>query len=293
MKILNFGSLNIDHVYKVVHFVRPGETLGSLSYEQFCGGKGLNQSIALAYADAPVYHAGKIGYDGQMLLDKMSDAGVDIQYVIKTDDVSGHAVIQVDEKGQNCILLHGGTNKQIKKNEIDSVLEQFKEGDYLLLQNEINMTGYIMERAKHKGMKIVINPAPMNKDVFDYPLRLVDIFIVNEIEGSELTGQSDPDLILDKMKEKYPKAAVVLTLGPKGVRYRGKDEEHSVPADTKVKVVDTTAAGDTFIGYFLGMLTKDKSVLEALRTACRACDICVSRAGASSSIPRMSEIIIE
>ena len=150
-----------------------------------------------------------------------------------------------------------------------------------------------MEKAKEKGMSIVINPAPMNDEVFLYPLGLVDIFIVNEIEGSGLTGAAKPDDILLKMSEKYPQAATVLTLGPKGVRYKKDLLEYYVPADTTVKVVDTTAAGDTFIGYFLGMLAGGKGVREALKTACRACDICVARPGASVSIPKLSELGIK
>ncbi len=290
MKILNYGSLNIDHVYKVDHFLRPGETMSSHNYQQFCGGKGLNQSIALSYAGAEVFHAGKVGTDGQILIDKLKQAKVDTRFVKMDTGVSGHAIIQVNTDGDNCILLHGGANKSITLEEIQSVLDCFSIGDYLLLQNEINGIDQIIKIAKAKGLKIVLNPAPMNDQVFHYPLELVDIFVVNEVEGSDLTGETDPDLILNNMLKQYPDASIVLTLGAKGVRYADINSRYDVPADTTVTVVDTTAAGDTFIGYFLSCISQNKDILDAITTACLACAICVSRNGASISIPRKEEL---
>jgi ribokinase len=290
MKILNFGSLNIDHVYKVDHFVRPGETMNSLDYKQYCGGKGLNQSIALSYAGAEVYHAGKVGSDGSSLLHMLEESGVDTRYVRKSDGVSGHAIIQVDSNGENCIMLHGGANQDISLKDVEEVLSFFLQGDYLLLQNEINNISNIMKIAKRRGLKIVLNPAPMNEPVLSYPLELVDIFILNEVEGREFTGERDSGKIISDMRRKYPEAAIVLTLGAKGVKYSDKESSYSVPADTTVKVVDTTAAGDTFIGYFLSCLSQKIPVEKALQVSCRASAICVSRPGASKSIPRREEV---
>lgn len=290
VKILNFGALNVDHVYQVDHFIRPGETMSSLNYQSFCGGKGLNQSVALAYAGAQVYHAGKVGKDGLFLIDHLKSSGV-ITDLIRTDgDVTGHAIIQVDRDGRNCIILHGGANQNITENEISLAFKQFEAGDYLLLQNEINLIDRIIKRAREVGMKIVLNPSPMDEKIQNYPLDLVDIFIVNEIEGYDLTGKSEPQDVLDSMLNRFPNAAIVLTLGAKGVIFRDKHHSCHQPADTSVKVVDTTAAGDTFIGYFISCLAGGFSVEKALRIAAKACDICVSRPGASSSIPEKSEL---
>ena len=138
MKVLNFGSLNIDYVYQMAHFIRPGETAPCKTLTAGCGGKGLNQSIALAKAGTEVYHAGLYGAEAQFLLDKMQTAGVDTSLLRLGEGANGHAIIQVDENGQNCIILYGGTNRQITEAYVDEVLAHFEVGDVLVLQNEIN-----------------------------------------------------------------------------------------------------------------------------------------------------------
>ena len=163
MKVLNMGSLNLDYVYQVDHIVTGGETLASGGMEVFCGGKGLNQSIALARAGVPVYHAGMIGEDGEMLLDICRENGVDTRYIRRIPGKNGHTIIQVDRKAQNSILLYGGSNRALTREWVDGVLEEFGQGDLLLLQNEINLLGYIVDTAYRRGMRIVLNPSPSMK----------------------------------------------------------------------------------------------------------------------------------
>jgi len=289
MRILNFGSLNIDYVYTVDHFVRPGETLSSTSYEIFPGGKGANQSTALALAGADVAHAGKIGRDGEWYRKRLADAGVDVTNLQVVDSASGHAIIQVNAQGENAIILFGGANQQVTAADADRVIPSFAKGDFLLLQNEISAIPAIMQRAAKQGMRIVLNPAPMNAAVRTYPLHLVDTFVVNEIEGAELSGEKNPERVLDAMLAAYPSAATVLTLGSQGVRYGKGEERFSAPAH-KVKAVDTTAAGDTFIGYYLAELAAGRDIQTALATGCKAAAICVTRKGAASSIPARAEV---
>ena len=291
MKVLNFGSLNIDRVYKVVDFVQPGETVLSADYQEFCGGKGLNQSIALARAGVSVYHAGAVGGDGEQLKRALEEAGVKIPFLQVLQQPSGHAVIEVDKSGQNRIIVTAGTNGRIREDYIDGVLEYFEKGDILLLQNEISTIPYIIKRAKASGMQIVLNPSPVNEALYEYPLDLVDIFILNEKEGTALAGvtECDPGKILDCLEKKYPESIFVLTLGADGVCYRGKGEHWRQEA-FPVKVVDTTAAGDTFCGYFLAEYVNGKKPAEALLTATRASAIAVGRNGASPSIPTMGEV---
>lgn len=294
MKILNFGSLNIDHVYGVDHIVIPGETISSTSLNDFPGGKGLNQSIAAARAaagsDVKVYHAGMIGKDGIMLKNLLADSGVDVNYVRVCDVPSGNAIIQVDKSGQNSIILFGGANKSISKEFVDEVIENFDAGDILLLQNEINNIPYIMEKAYERGMQIFLNPSPITKDLLDYPLEFVKCFILNEIEGKELTGKSDEESITNGLLEKYPGCRVLLTLGKRGAVYKDAQNEyrHGI---YKVKVVDTTAAGDTFTGYFIAACADNKPVEESLRLASIASSIAVSRPGAAVSIPHIEEVV--
>jgi ribokinase len=290
MKILNFGSVNIDHVYSVGHFVRPGETLSSLSYNRFSGGKGANQSVALARAGADVYHAGRIGTDGLWLKEKLKGAGVKTKYLDVSETPTGHAVIQVSTSGENSIILFGGANQSVDREFADSVLKGFHKGDFLLLQNEISSTAFIMKKASQLKLKIIFNPAPMNKDVLSYPLKLVDIFILNEIEGAELAGKSGTQKIINEMKRKFPNALTILTLGSKGVAYMENGKVVSVPA-LKVKAVDTTAAGDTFIGYFLASISRSCNIGDAIKLACKAAALCVTRRGAADSIPNLSEVM--
>ena len=147
MRIINFGSLNLDYTYSVDHIVEPGETQDTKERKIFCGGKGLNQSIALARAGMDVHHAGMIGEDGEMLVNLCRQENIHTHYIWKVAGPSGHTIIQVDETGQNSILLYGGANRKFSKNYIDEVLADFGEDDIVLLQNEINLVDYVIEAA--------------------------------------------------------------------------------------------------------------------------------------------------
>ena len=291
MKVLNYGSLNIDNVYSVDHFVRGGETLSSTKMEIFSGGKGLNQSIALAKSGVEVWHAGAVGEgDGEFLLDMMREAGVNVSLVSHVVGKTGHAIIQRDGDGQNCILLFGGANQQITREQVDAAMEHFEAGDFLVLQNEINEIAYIMEKAHEKGMKIVLNPSPMDEKIAGYPLEYVDYFLLNEIEAGDICGaQGEGEELLEKLGEKFPKAKIVLTLGGDGSMYRDGGLVLKQPI-YRVPVVDTTAAGDTFTGFFIGGLMLGEEPKEALDHAAKAAAIAVSRPGAAPSIPDRSEI---
>lgn len=300
MKILNFGSLNIDNVYTVDHFIRPGETMSTEGMEIYCGGKGLNQSIALARAGASVWHAGAIGAsDGNCLLETLKDAGVETELIRHTKGVSGHTIIQVDRSGQNCILLYGGANQEITKQQADETLSRFEEGDILLLQNEINELPYIIQKASEKHMKIYLNPSPADKALFSMPLDKISCFILNEIEASDIItefscGKSknqelEAEQLIERLHEIYPKAAILLTLGSKGSIYFDGEKQYKQPA-VRVAAVDTTGAGDTFTGYFIASLSQGLTVEKALERASKAAAIAVTRNGASISIPGSEEV---
>lgn len=291
MKILCLGALNIDHVYKVDHFVRAGETISSANLNHFCGGKGLNQSIALARSGSEVYHAGKIGMDGGMLVAKLRECGVNTNLVrIERDIPTGHAVIQVAPNGQNCIISFGGANQTIDDEYIDEILTHFGAGDVLMLQNEINNNLYAIKKAHKIGMKVAMNPSPISNDLIKSgEMALIDWFILNEVEGLEITGNEDPQGITRTLKKKYPNCAVMLTLGKNGcVYYDGKIEAtHGI---YRVNVVNTTAAGDTFAGFFLSLASIGTPIEETLTLASKASSLAVSRAGAADSIPSLDEV---
>ncbi len=289
MKILNFGSCNIDIVYDVDHIVRPGETISAESVEYFVGGKGLNQSVALANAGAEVYHAGCIGADGEILRSFMEKSGVKLDYLRVTDDKSGQATIQVDKNGENAIFLYKGANHGITKEYIDSVLSDFSEGDFLVVQNEINNVGYIVEKAHERGMKIVFNPAPFNEDTTEIDLSKLYCIIPNETECAGYSGSEDYKAFADFIRKNHPDLKAVVTLGKEGCVYIDKNNEILQPAYS-VKAVDTTAAGDTFVGYYVAEISRGKEPCEAIKTACAASAITVSRKGAAPSIPEYDEV---
>lgn len=289
MKVLNFGSLNYDYVYQVDHAVMPGETIASKSMEIFSGGKGLNQSIALAKAGANVFHAGMLGADGDMLLTTLKENKVDISLIKRTDGKTGHAIIQLDKNAQNCILLYGGANRAITRNYVDEVISGFEKNDIILLQNEINELDYIIDRAYEQGMCIILNPSPFDEHLSACDLSKVSIFLLNEIEGGQVSGKEAPEEILASIHSKYPACKVVLTLGHDGSVYSdgtNKIRQSIFP----VKAVDTTAAGDTFTGYFIAGLIEGKAMEETMRQAAMASAIAVSRMGAAPSIPLKKEV---
>lgn len=291
MRVLNFGSLNIDYVYNVDHIVKKGETISSDTLNVFCGGKGLNQSIALSKAGAEVYHAGVIGEDGAFLEEILRASGVYTRFVqMKADTRTGNAIIQKDRNGDNCILLYGGSNRAVTPVMADEVLEHFEAGDMLVLQNEISELSYLMERAHERGMVIALNPSPIDEELLKAPLQYVNYFILNEIEAKTLTnGVEEDNAMLEAMLKKFPNAEIILTLGERGSVY-AKGTVRVEQGIYKVPVTDTTAAGDTFTGYYLASIIQGLSVEEALNMAAKASAIAVSRKGAAPSIPEREEV---
>ena len=289
MKVLNYGSLNYDYVYEVDHINQPGETQSCVRRNVFCGGKGLNQSVALARAGVSVYQGGLTGEDGQMFLEVCRENGIGTSCLGRVEGPSGHAVIQLDRSGENCILIYGGANQSQTREWMDKTLDHFGEGDLLLLQNEVNGLDYLIDQAYAKGMVIVLNPSPWDDKLKACDLKKVSVFLINEVEGGQITGEQEPERILDKMQQLYPDAQTVLTLGSKGAIWQGRGQRIRQKA-YKVDVVDTTAAGDTFTGYFIAGMTEHMPVEENMRRAARASAIAVSRMGAAPSIPALSEV---
>ncbi|MFT4145037.1 MAG: ribokinase [Mobilitalea sp.] len=290
MKILNFGSINIDHVYQIPHFLKPGETLASTQYQCFPGGKGLNQSIALAKAGSYVYHAGKVGSNAELVMKALQEGGVDTSLINKKGTATGHAIIQVDPKGENCILLYGGSNLEITTQDMDTVLTAINEEYILVLQNEISNLEYLLQKAAKAGVKVALNPSPIDEKLKTLDFSGVTWLILNETEGLELSGESQSEKIIEKLSSKYPELKIILTLGEKGAIYKDKDTEYTQPI-FPAKVKDTTAAGDTFSGYFISAVAEGIEVQSALKMAAMASSITVSREGASISIPTRDEVV--
>ena len=289
MKVLNFGSLNLDYVYQVERFVQPGETLSAVSQSVNPGGKGLNQSIALARAGAEVYHAGCVGQGGERLGVLLRENGIHTDHLLMVDTLQGNAVIQVNGAGENCIILYGGSNQCVTEEQVRRTLDHFSPGDYLLLQNEINQLPLIVDTAYKLGMKIVLNPSPYNEKLAAVDFGKISWLLVNEVEAEQLSGSMEPEEAWRQLYARYPGLPLLITLGREGsIAFTGTEtvRQAAFPA----KVVDTTAAGDTYTGYLIAGLAEGRSLSECMRRASMAASISVTWSGAADSIPTQMEV---
>ena len=263
-----------------------------MSYSRGFGGKGLNQSIALAKSGLDVYHAGRVGFDGQPFIDYLQEYGVKVDYLKKDEETAtGHAIIQVSHS-ENCIILYGGANQMIDEAQIDEVLTYFEKGDLLLIQNEISSLTYLITKAHEKGLRIAFNTAPMDEKIFSYPLDLIDIFVVNEVEGKGLANVSSDQVedVIVGLQKAYPNKEIILTVGSLGSYYiSGETVIHQEAY--RVEAVDTTAAGDTFTGFYLASILRGEEVHTALRIAAKASSITVTKEGAAKSIPTLEQVL--
>ena len=255
------------------------------------GGKGFNQSIALTRAGVRVTHAGRIGPDGEWLRIRLVEEGVDVRPLETTQaQPTGHAIIQVAPGGENSILIHGGANQTLDRRFVEHVFATAEDVDLVVLQNETNAVSQVLAAARQRGIPIAFNPAPMTAEVNDLPLGEVAILIVNKVEASQLVGEAAPEELCQRMAEQFPESLCVLTAGEQGVWAARGSERWEQPACC-VEVVDTTAAGDTFLGFFLAEWLNSGSVPLALKRGTQAAAISVTRPGAADSIPKRTEVV--
>lgn len=289
VKILNFGSLNLDYVYQVPRFLQPGETMAATKVDVVPGGKGLNQSIALARAGASVWHAGNVGAGGEMLTEFLAENDVDDTYVVRSSHVQGNAIIQVTPEGENAILLCGGSNREITQEQVRQTIASFQQGDWLVLQNEVSCLKEMIYEGKKQGMKIVFNPSPFEEQLNALDFGLVDWLFINEVEGCQMTDSDETDTILQRLRTRYPHMNIVLTIGSQGA-VCDTPEKRVIQNAYPVTAVDTTAAGDTFTGFFVAAYADGSPLEECMKRAAAAAAISVSRHGAAISIPQAIEV---
>ena len=288
-KVAVIGIVGNSVFLPVEKFHVGGETVEAKSVHFELGGKGFNQAIAIARSGVPVSFAGCIGQDGTDLAKTLNSANVDTSLVKTVSDKTGQAIIQVDDNGQNSILIFKGANALVTTDYIDTVLKNFDNGDFIIIQNEISNLLYLIKSAKEKGLNIILNPSPFDDTIKQIDLSDLYCLILNEVEATQFFDTDTPTEFLDKVKKEYPNLKVMLTLGKKGCEYHYKDciEKFGI---FDVKVVDTTAAGDTFAGYFVSGIYNNNPIPDILRKASAASSIAVSKKGASSSIPTFVEV---
>ncbi len=226
-----------------------------------------------------------------MLYDALKDSGVNVDHLKRNPGPSGHAVIQVTPDGQNSIIILAGANGAITHEDVDQVLKAFSSGDLVVLQNEISSVDYIIDQAKERGMIVALNPSPFNERIKTYDLSKVDYLLVNEVEGELLTDCDASKKMAGAIHAMYPNANVVLTLGCAGSVFVSASGTVLSSGIYQTEAVDTTAAGDTYTGFFLSEAVKSGDIKVALKTAAIASGISVSRPGASQSIPSIQEVM--
>jgi len=295
-KIVVVGSINMDLVTNVAAFPKPGETIHSLGVGYFPGGKGANQAVAAARSGASVQMIGAVGTDSfaQTLIDNLAASGVDTAGILRKEGHSGLAVITVEQSGENQIILAAGSNKAFSYEEIESRIA-WDEAYAILLQNEIDWdtNAAVMKAAKQRGVPVWFNPAPALK-LEDTLLPHIHTCILNETEIGLITGVKvsavEDAVQAARLLLDAGVAQVIITLGDKGCVWIDQaGEPCHVPA-FKVRAVDTTAAGDTFIGAMAAASCGGLPIQEALRFAVAASAIAVTRQGAQASIPAKQEI---
>jgi len=281
MTIWNLGSINIDHVYQVQDFVAPGETLGVQGYSWGLGGKGLNQSVAIARSGGQVQHMGAIGSGDRDTRWAIENLGLDqhMAHIHEVAGPTGHAIIQVNAAGENCILLAPGANRALDELRLKDAFDQTMEGDWLLLQNETSAGEMAVTRAKARGMRVCYAAAPFEAAAVAALIDQIDLLSVNEVELAQLEAAMTLSGV-----------ARLVTLGSKGAYYEDEQGTRTTVEACSVTPIDTTGAGDTFLGAFLARLDAGQDLPACLHWAAAAAALQVMRQGAAPAIPASVEI---
>jgi len=285
MSIWSMGSINMDHVYRMPRLPAAGETVAATDYACGLGGKGANQSIAASFAGANVFHIGAVGTDGDVARAGLTEAGVDVSHVPTLDAPTGHAIINVDDAGENAIVVLGGANLCQAPDAIRTALDRAARGDILMLQNETNAQVEAATLARDRGLMVAYSAAPFDPEAVRRILPLTDLLLVNEGEAAQIST------MMKLPPERIPVARLLVTKGADGATLYRQGSAPVEQAAFKVTVKDTTGAGDTFAGFFLAGLDQGMSEPQALERAAAASALQVTRHGAAKAIPEVSEVM--
>ncbi len=283
MTIFNLGSINADHVYRAPHLPGPGETLAVTSLQTGLGGKGANMSVAAARAGSHVAHIGAIGSDGLWARNRLLEYGVDTRHIVELDVPTGHAIINVEDAGENAITLFAGANQAISEDMVANVLSAGNAGDILVTQNETNAQAVAAEIGSKLGFRVCYAAAPFDANAVKAVLPYLDFLILNAVEAQQL------EKALGMPIEELDVADIIITLGSDGARWIGDGTDQHFDA-IAVEPVDTTGAGDTYTGYVLAGLDRGLTMGQSISLAMRAAALMVTRMGTADVIPDLKEV---
>ncbi|MDQ7072205.1 MAG: ribokinase [Rhodobacterales bacterium] len=283
--IYNLGSINIDYFYQVPHLPLPGETLAATDHSVGLGGKGANQSVAIARAGVAIKHIGAIGDDGEWTVERLASYGVDTTHISKSTLPTAHAIINVDPAGENAIVIYSGASGAQDPARINAALSNTSQNDILILQNETSHQETAARIAHDNGAMVVYSAAPFDMGAVRAVLPYITLLIVNEVEAAQLSAALDMPLT------DIPVPRILITKGAQGAEWHDLQNGDFTRMDAfKVTPVDTTGAGDTFAGYVVAGLSEGMTPAKAMRLAAAASAIKVTHAGTADAIPARSEV---
>jgi ribokinase len=280
MAIYNLGSINIDHVYRVPHLPRPGETLAAQDYAMGLGGKGANQSVAAARAGAHTYHIGAVGPEGVWARDMLAGYGVDVRHVAVGTTPTGHAIINVDPAAENAIVTFAGANRTPDAGTVAQALAQATPADTLLLQNETSAQPQAATLAAARGLRVVYSAAPFQVSALRAVLSHATMLVMNAGEAAEMRAALG----------ELPPVTLVITRGAEGAEWLAPGATPLFVPAFRVTPVDTTGAGDCFTGTLAAALDAGADPTQAMRRAAAAAAIQVTRPGAAQAMPSAAEV---
>ena len=283
MTIYNLGSINVDHIYKVSHLPQAGETISSFCYSVGLGGKGINQSIAAVNAGGTIVHIGSIGAESEWILKMLQGLDLDTNHIAISNKTTGHAIIHLDEDGANTIVLHAGANHDFQLSNIEKSLAKSEGGDWLLLQNETNLGYETVNYARGRGLKIAYSAAPFECQKTEELLPYCDLLVLNEVEARQCKSN------IENFDALTARMIFIVTRGEAGATCYINGDVSTVPAFSVV-AVDTTGAGDTFLGFLLAAIDNGVELQAALKRSAAAAAIQITLDGAVQAIPLLKDV---
>ena len=283
--IFNLGSINADYFYDLPHLPGPGETLVATRMASGLGGKGANQSVAAALAGGDVRHIGCVGPDGSWAVDRLRDFGVDVRHVRVSDTPTAHAIVMVDEAGENQIVIYPGANQEQDERSIAEALEGAGSDDWLMLQNETSHQVDAVRLAREKGLSVAYSAAPFDVQAIESVLPFVTLVIMNEVEAQQYADETG------RVIKDLPVSYVLITKGKDGATWHDLDAGKVLEVSAfQVDPVDTTGAGDTFAGYAVAGLAQGLPADIALKQASAAAALSTTKKGTADAIPTLAAV---